>query len=59
LERASSFQKSAPDISSSRTPILSDFLATSKITSQFLEFSLDHPDLFTELFDHPYHLYIK
>jgi hypothetical protein len=41
-----SFQKSPPAIWASRNSTLYAFRATSKITSQVLEFLLDHPDIF-------------
>lgn len=47
FERTSSFQKSAPAIWASRNSTLFAFWATSKITSQVLEFLLDHLDIFS------------
>jgi hypothetical protein len=46
FERTSSFQKSPAPIWASRYSTLFAFWATSKITSQVLEFLLDHPDIF-------------
>jgi hypothetical protein len=52
LELASSFQKSDFAISASRLLTFSAFRAMSKITSQVLEFLLDHPQIFFKLFYH-------